>query len=1024
MLLSQTNEQAFEYLIEKALVGSTVEERKAAGNDDIDAQTPGADQYYWGRPKDMPSKLAIDTRRLWSFLESSQKDVLAEYRGKELKAAVERQIGSDVINFGIIKLLREGIDVDNIHLTLFFPKPSPADSKASHAKYAKNQFSITRQQTFSLLNPGYEIDMVVFLNGLPLFTFELKNPWTYQTAKYNGQKQYKEERNPREPLLNYGRCLAHFTLDKDEVYFTTRLAGKETFFMPFNKGLPNGQGAGNPVSEDGSYKTSYIWKYFLQKDTVADILMNYVMFDYGEAKTGKVVPHIMKNAKRLIFPRYHQLDVVSKLNTDVASVGVGKTYLIEHSAGSGKSNSITWLAYKLIGLCPASMDAIRAKALDMALFDSAIVVTDRRLLDKQITGNIKAFGHSDKIVAHADSSKDLKDAIEKGKRIIITTIQKFPYICDTIADVSDHNFAIIIDEAHSSQSGIAADKLNASVQKDKDQEGMGTDELLEKMMKDRKMSKNCSYFAFTATPKKETLERFGTPDENGKFHPFHLYSMKQAIEEGFILDVLTNYTTYRSYYELTKSIEDNPEYNSERAQKMLRRYVEREPKTIKAKAEVMLTHFDAKMYRNHKLKGHAKALVVTKDIECAISYYMALCEIKAEKKLPYNILIAFSGTKTIKGRDYTEAQINGFPDTKTAEEFDKDENRILVVANKYITGFDQPKLAAMYIDKPLDGVLAVQALSRLNRSAPELGKLSEDLFILDFYNTKEGIKEAFDPFYTATTLSEATDVNILHQLKTTLLGFGVFDMDEVNAFIELYVHGAPADEFAPIIDHAANRFNNEIEWPENGKADFKMKCKQFVKIYSRVAAIMDYEVVDWEKLFWFLRLLIPQLIVTGPGMDDIKDLLDSVDLNTYGLRRTALNETIVLDAGESTIDPLKPTMVNAGPTDEPEKDPLDEIIKEFNEHWFRGWEATPDDQKEKLVNITKAVANDADYQNLVIGNPDQQAVEAAMAMIIDRIIRQKRKGDMSLYREYQQNDAFKTSFRTLITRMLDNLDYL
>jgi type I restriction enzyme R subunit len=488
--------------------------------------------------------------------------------------------------------------------------------------------------------------------------------------------------------------------------------------------------------------------------------------------------------------------------------------------------------------------------------------------------------------------------------------------------------------------------------------------------------------------------------------------------------VLTNYTAYRSYYELTKSIEGNPEYETERAQKMLRRYVEREPKTIKAKAEVMLTHFDAKMYRNHKLKGHAKALVLTKDIECAISYYMALCELRKEKKLPYNILIAFSGTKNVGGRDYTEAQINGFPDTKTAEEFDKDENRILVVANKYITGFDQPKLAAMYIDKPLDGVLAVQALSRLNRSAPELGKLSEDLFILDFYNTKEGIKDAFDPFYTATTLSEATDVNILHQLKTTLLSFGVFDMDEVNTFIELYVHGAPADEFAPIIDRAAFRFNTEIEWPENGKADFKMKCKQFVKIYSRVAAIMDYEVVDWEKLFWFLRLLIPQLIVTGPGMEDIKDLLDSVDLNTYGLRRTALNETIVLDPGESTIDPLKATMVNAGPTDEPNKDPLDEIIKEFNEHWFRGWEATPDDQKEKLVNITKAVANDADYQSLVIGNPDQQAVEAAMAMIIDRIIRQKRKGDMSLYREYQQNDAFKAGFRTLITRMLDNLEYL
>lgn len=1023
-MLSKTNEQAFECLIEKALVGSTVEERKATGNEDIDAQNPGADQYYWGRPKDMPSKLAIDQRRLWSFLESSQRNVLAEYLGKDLKADVEHQIGSDITNFGIIKLIRDGIDVGNIHLTLFFPKPSPSDSEASHAKYAQNQFSITRQQTFSLLNPGYEIDMVVFINGLPIFTFEFKNPWTYQTAKYNGQKQYKEERSPREPLLNYGHCLAHFDMDKDEVYFTTKLAEKNTFFMPFNQGLPNGQGAGNPVSKDGSYKTSYIWNYFLQKDTVADILMNYVLFDYGEAKTGKKVPYIMRNAKRLIFPRYHQLDVVSKLSADVASVGVGKTYLIEHSAGSGKSNSITWLAYKLIGLCPDSMDAVRAKAVDLALFDSAIVVTDRRLLDKQITGNIKAFGHSDRIVAHADSSKELKTAIEQGKRIIITTIQKFPFICDTIADVSDHNFAIIIDEAHSSQSGIAADKLNVAVQKDADQTGGDTDALLEKLMKDRKMSKNCSYFAFTATPKKETLERFGTEDSEGKFHPFHLYSMKQAIEEGFILDVLTNYTTYRSYYELTKSIEDNPEYETARAQKMLRRYVEREPKTIKAKAEVMLTHFDAKMYRNHKLKGHAKALVVTKDIECAISYYMALCEIKKENKLPYNILIAFSGTKNVGGRDYTEAQINGFPDTKTAEEFDKDENRILVVANKYITGFDQPKLAAMYIDKPLDGVLAVQALSRLNRSAPELGKLSEDLFILDFYNTQEDIKKAFDPFYTATTLSEATDVNVLHQLKTTLLSFDVFDMEKVNDFIELYIHGAPADKFAPIIDAAANRFNNEIDWPENGKADFKMKCKQFVKIYSRVAAILNYEVKDWEKLFWFLRLLIPQLIVSGPGIDDIKDLLDSVDLNTYGLRRTALNETIVLDAGESTIDPLKPTMVNGGPGEDPVKDPLDEIIKEFNEHWFNGWDATPADQKEKLVNIAKAIAADENYRKLVIGNPDQQAVEEAMGTIIDRIIRQKRKGDMSLYREYQQNAAFKDGFRTLITRMLDNLEYL
>lgn len=1047
--LSKTNEQAFEALIEKALVGSTQEERTANGQNDVEAQSPKAQQYYWGLPKDMDKKLAIDLRRLWAFLESTQNDVLKEYKGKDLKTELPKRISKDIETFGVIKVLREGVDVDNIHLSLFYPKPSAADSEASKLKYTQNQFSLTRQQTFSAANPGLEIDMVLFVNGLPLFTFELKNPWTHQTAKYDGQKQYKStERNPKETLLNFGRCLAHFTMDKDEVFFTTRLNLDKTYFMPFNKGLPNGQGAGNPVNVEGGYKTSYMWEQILQKDTVADIIMNYVCFDYDEAKTQKKVPHIMKNAKKLIFPRYHQLDVVGKLVDDVAEMGVGKTYLIEHSAGSGKSNSLTWLAYKLIKTCPSTMDAVRAKAVDAPLFNSVIVVTDRRLLDKQISDNIKMFGQSAKIVAHADTSKDLKEAIESNKRIIITTIQKFPFICDAISDVSDHNFAVIIDEAHSSQSGIAADKLNATVQKDADTDGSDTDALLEKLMKDRKMSTNCSYFAFTATPKRETLERFGSEDAEGKFHPYHLYSMKQAIEEGFILDVLTNYTTYRSYYELTKSIEDNPEYNNERAQKKLRGAVERDPKTIAAKADVMLTHFDAKVFRSHKLKGKAKAMVVTKDIECAIKYYQALSRIVVDKELPYKILIAFSGEKRLQHQeasiypitenlygsiaaensgsawsDYTEAGMNGFPDSQTTEKFDSDDYRILVVANKYLTGFDQPKLCAMYVDKPLAGVLAVQALSRLNRSAPDLGKLSEDLFILDFYNTQDDIKEAFDPFYTSTTLSEATDVNILHELKNTLLSFGVFDMDEVDAFIGLYIHGATADQWAPIIDAAADRFNFEIDWPENGKADFKMKCKQFVKIYSRVAVIMPFEMKDWEKLFWFLRYLIPGLHIAGPDIDSLKDLLDSVDLNTYGLRRTALNEAITLDAGETTIDPLKPTMVNAG-SEEEEKDPLDVILQEFNNRWFNGWEATPDDQKMKLVSVAQAVAADEDYQTLVVGNPDQQAVDALMVTIIDRIMRKKRKGDNSLYKEYQQNEGFKADFRSVITRMLGDLDYL
>lgn len=790
--------------------------------------------------------------------------------------------------------------------------------------------------------------------------------------------------------------------------------------MPFNKGLPNGNGAGNPVNPDG-FKTSYLWERVLQKDVLADIIMNYVLFDYGEAKTHKKVPHIMKNAKKLIFPRYHQLDVVNAAVEDVANIGVGKTYLIQHSAGSGKSNSLTWLAYKLIKVCPASMDAVRAKALDEQMFNSVIVVTDRRLLDRQITDNIKAFGQSDKTVAHANSSAELKEAIEQNKRIIITTIQKFPHICDSIQDVSDHNFAILIDEAHSSQSGIAADKLNATVQKMiAEDEEVTTDAVLTELMLSRKMSTNCSYFAFTATPKRETLERFGSKGEDGKYHPFHLYSMKQAIEEGFILNVLTNYTTYKSYYELIKSVKDNPEYDNKRAQKLLKKAVEKEPKTIHAKAEQMLTHFDASLFRSHKLKGKAKAMVVTKDIECAIRYYHALMEVKEEKKMPFGIIIAFSGEKTVDGTEYTEASINGFAESKTAEEFNKDDNRILVVANKYLTGFDQDKLAAMYIDKPLAGVLAVQCLSRLNRIEPSLGKRSEDLFVLDFYNKLDDIKAAFDPYFTVTTLSEPTDVNILHELRSTLLSVAVFEQEEVDEFADLYFKGSTPDKWAHLVDIAAARFNNEIEWQENGQADFKMKCKQFVKVYSRVAAIMDFEMKEWEKLFWYLRFLIPNLHVDVPGRDDLTDLLDKVDLNTYGLRRTSLNQSIELDASETVLDPAKAAMAGAR-CDEPDETILDEIVKIFNEGHFSGWEATPDDQKAKLISIVNSVSQDNDYTTLVVGNPDPDAVETTLNNIIDRVIRKKRTGDMSLYKQYQQDSEFKSQMRSVVIHMLNTL---
>lgn len=1025
--MTQTSmlEVELERLIERQLTGTTREDSLAALENGAAEPHEPYGQYNGflpGESDEMDRDKAINTTRLWSFLEKTQKDTLDQWRGRgDLKTAVEKEIDRKLTNKGILDTLRQPLEIDNIELTLYYPKPSPSDSAQSHRNFEANEWSVTRQQKYSKFHPGNEIDMVVFINGLPLFTIELKNPSTHQTARYDGQKQYREDRDPRDTLLKFARCLAHFTLDKDEVFFTTRLEGKNTFFMPFNKGLPNGQGAGNPINPTG-HKTAYFWEKILTPDTLADIIQNFALVDYGEAKKHKKVTHLLKNAKGLIFPRYHQLDVVNRLSEDVTTKGVGGKYLIQHSAGSGKSNSITWLAFDLIKACPQTLDANRAEAIDKQLFQSVIIVTDRRVLDSQIFYNVWAFAKSDKIIAHADNSEQLRKAIEDGKRIIITTIQKFPYICGTIADMSNRNFAVIIDEAHSSQSGIAADKLNATTYRDRDTDTEDTDSIIEKLIAERKMSPNTSYFAFTATPKPNTLERFGIPNANGGFDPFHLYSMKQAIEEGFILDVLSNYTTYTSYYELAKSIEDNPEYDETKAQKKLRRKVEREPQTIREKSDVIINHFDAKVFRARRLKGHAKAMVVTRDIECAIRYYKAINEIIDAQKLPYKAIIAFSGEKTVDGIAYTESSMNGFPDTQTPDKLDGNDYQILVVANKYLTGFDQEKLCAMYIDKPLDGVLAVQALSRLNRISPKLGKTTDDLAVLDFYNKIEDMKNAFDPFFTCTSLSEPTNINVLHDLRAAILDAGVFtEEDEVREFNDLFQRGAEAHELSPILDHCVECFENEIEWDENGKPDFKIKCKQFVKVYSRVAAIMPFENVKWEKLYWFLRQLIPLLKVTVPN-DDLSGLMESVDMNTYALRRTATNEKIELDAAGTILDPNSPNMAGAG-TDDPTRSQLDTIIANFNERWFSGWDAPADERRVKMYRVAREIVNTPQYQNQIVGNPDRDEADAAFNRIVDTVMRRMRRSDDSLYREYNQNEGFQGNFRNLLRQIIDDQDY-
>ena len=1006
---TKTNEQALGAAIEKKLSGSCLEELKQQGDVQERAEVyRSGNGYYMGYANDFNTKYAIDEVRFWHFLATTQAEELAKIQKQnDWKLKILDRLDRMIKKYGVVKLLRKGLDVDDAHFTLFYVLPLASSSQSVKDNFENNEFSVTRQVRYSLTNPREEIDMVLFINGLPFSTMELKNHWTGQNAKVHGQNQYKFKRDITQPLLNFGRCVVHFAVDTDEVYMTTKLDGGSTFFLPFNLG--HNHGKGNPPNPFG-HKTAYLWDEVLTRESVANIIQHFVRFD-GSEKDGL-------SKRNLFFPRYHQMNVVRKIIADASKKGVGQNYLIQHSAGSGKSNSITWAAYQLIETYPENDTIPGSKGTANPLFDSVIVVTDRRLLDKQLRENIKEFSEVKNIVAPAYSSKELKESLESGKRIIITTIQKFPFIIEGIADLSDKRFAVIIDEAHSSQSGSAADNMNRAMGKinSEEDEGDPQDKILE-AMRSRKMRGNASYLAFTATPKNNTLEKFGVPQEDGSFKPFHLYSMKQAIEEGFILDVLANYTTYKSYYEIEKSIEDNPLFDTAKAQKKLRAYVERDKQTIATKAEIMLDHFVSNIINKKKLKGKAKAMVVTQSIESAIKYYTALKNILKDKGNPFQIAIAFSGKKTIEGIEYSEESLNGFAEKDTRDKFAADDFRILVVANKYLTGFDQPKLTAMYVDKKLQGVLAVQALSRLNRSADKLGKKTEDLFVLDFFNSTDEIKDSFDPFYTATSLNSATDVNVLHEIKGVLDEVGVYEWYEVEDFVTKYFNKVNAQELSPIIDVAADRFNSQLDLEDAEKADFKIKAKQFVKIYGQMAAILPYEVLQWEKLFWFLKFLIPKLIIVDASSDALDELLNSVDLSTYGLERVKLNQSIILDETETELDPQNPNPRGAHGNDK-EEDPLDLIINSFNERWFQGWEATPEDQRIKFVTLGKYIQAHPDYQTKVADNRDVLNRDLAFKKILDEVMSKQRKSELDLYRLYAKDDAFYQAFLDTMKRMV------
>ena len=984
-MTTDTSERGLERLICTALTGRPCD--AALGATGLEGEvTSAAGGVGWtcGRPSDYDREYTVDLAQLLAFLVETQPVVFAgmhlEDDGPARRKFLARLQG-EVSKRGIIDVLRKGVKDGPHHVELFYGTPSPGNPAAAE-RYAQNRFSVTRQLRYSRDENQRALDLGLFINGLPVATFELKNSLTKQTVD-DAVEQYKRDRNPREKLFEFGRCVAHFAVDDHKVRFCTHLKGKGSWFLPFNRGWDDG--AGNPPNPDG-LKTDYLWKRILTRGGLTNILENYAqVVENKDEKTGR-------KKKLQIWPRYHQLDVVRRLLSDARRQGAGKRYLIQHSAGSGKSNSIAWLAHQLIGL---------RKAED-AVFDSIIVVTDRRILDKQIRDTIKQFAQVGATVGHAEHSGDLRRFIESGKKIIISTVQKFPFILDEIGDQQrDRRFAIIIDEAHSSQGGRTSAAVSMALSEEgaeKDDET--TEDKINRIMESRRLLQNASYFAFTATPKNKTLEIFGEAcgaDGQTRRRPFHSYTMKQAIQEGFILDVLRHYTPVESYYKLIKKIEDDPEFDIKRARKKLRRYVEGHDYAIRLKAEIMVDHFHEQVLSLNKIGGQARAMVVTSGIERAVQYYHAIRQYLQERKSPHRAIVAFSGEHEYGGVKVSEASLNGFPSRGIADEIQRDPYRFLICADKFQTGYDEPLLHTMYVDKILSGIKAVQTLSRLNRAHPK----KHDVFVLDFMNEADAIQEAFADYYRTTILSEETDPNKLHDLKAALDGYQVYADAEIGRFVKLYLDGADRDQLDPILDACVGVYKNQLD--EDGQVDFKGKAKAFVRVYGFLASILPYTNAEWEKLSIFLNFLVPKL--PAPVEEDLsKGILEAIDMDSYRVEKKAAVHIQLADE-DAEIDPLPAT--GGGHRPETELDRLSNILKTFNEQFGDiPWEDV--DRVRRLITeeIPAKVAEDTAYRN-ARQNSDRQNARIEHDEALKRVMTAVINDDMQLFKQFTDNEGFR-----------------
>jgi len=985
-LPTDTSEKGLEVLILRHMTGLTSEQILTPSQPGIAEvrSAYGEPHYYLGHSSDFDKDHAVDLRFLLRFIELTQPKVFESLNLSSPGLSREKflsRLQGEVSRQGVLGVLKNGISHQQLpKIELFYGTPSQNNPTAK-ALFNANIFSVTRQLQYSKDHSKLALDLCLFVNGLPLATFELKNLLTKQTVQ-DAVDQYRQDRDPRELIFQFRRCLVHFAIDDQEVRFCTHLTGKTSWFLPFNKG--NKDGAGNPINPLG-IKTDYLWKDALTIPSLIEIIESFAqLVKERDRKTGKEV-------ERLIFPRYHQRDVVKKIVGHVKQNGPGHRYLVQHSAGSGKSNSIAWLAHQLVEL----------RTAEQPTFETVLIVTDRRNLDKQLNRNVRSFSGLSTTVGHADHSGQLREFIKAGKRIIVTTVQKFPIIAKEIGDEHrDRTFALLIDEAHSGQSGRTSAAMNISLnQSGAREDDEDYEDEINRIVEARQMLQNASYIAFTATPKNKTLEVFGepysSPDGGTKFQAFHTYTMKQAIQEGFIMDVLANYTPYTSYFELVKKIADDPQFDTKKAHKKMKVYVEGNPQAIRVKAEIIVDHFLEHVVARQKVGGEARAMVVTARIELAIDYFFAISNYLTELKSPYKAIVAFSGEQEYQSQKVTESGLNRFSSNDIEDKVREHPYRLLICADKFQTGYDEPLLHTMYVDKALSGIKAVQTLSRINRSHPK----KKDTFVLDFVNDEGTIRESFQRYYKSTILSGPTDPNKLHDLKADLDGSEVYRPADVEAVVQLFLDGADRENLDPILDGITATYK---DLDEDRQVEFKGKGKAFLRTYSFLAAILPFTNPTWEKLSIFLNLLVPKL--PAPTEDDLsKGVLESIDMDSYRVEsKSALS--IMLEDQDSEIEPV-PTS-GGGKRPEVEIDYLSNILKTFNDLYGNLFDDPERMGKAVTEDIPSKVASDPAYQN-AMKNSDKENARIEYEKALQKAVLNMVADPSDFFKYFQDNPDFR-----------------